>query len=186
MRSFPASSSVQPGAAAWRGSGAWRRSSSAGWTPRWTADWAKSLWAVDRATPARSRGGLDRLPSPTRGWLTRLTNACWFPPRWRALRAKGARPQRLLWASTGVKDKTFDDTRYVVELAGPDTVNTMPEETLQAVVDHGQVQGDVVRSGYEAARAVLDGSGRVGVDMTEVADALEARGIARSPKAGTS
>ncbi len=102
------------------------------------------------------------------------------------MRAKGARPQRLLWASTGVKDKTFDDTRYVVELAGPDTVNTMPEETLQAVVDHGQVQGDVVRSGYEAARAVLDGSGRVGVDMTEVADALEARGIARSPKAGTS
>jgi len=99
-------------------------------------------------------------------------------PRWRALKAKGARPQRLLWASTGVKDKAFDDTRYVVELAGPDTVNTMPEATLQAVAEHGKVQGDMVRGGYEAARAVLDGLGRVGVDMAEVADTLEAQGIA--------
>ena len=99
-------------------------------------------------------------------------------PRWRALKAKGARPQRLLWASGGVKDETYDDTRYAVELAGPDTVNTMPEATLQAVVDHGKVQGDKVRGGYEAARAVLDGLSCVGVDMTEVADTLEAQGIA--------
>ncbi len=99
-------------------------------------------------------------------------------PRWRALKAMGARQQRLLWASTGVKDKTYDDTRYVVELAGPDTVNTMPEATLQAAVDHGKVQGDKVRGGYEAARAVLDGLSCVGVDMTEVADTLEEQGIA--------
>ena len=99
-------------------------------------------------------------------------------PRWRALKAMGARQQRLLWASTGVKDKTYDDTRYVIELVGPDTVNTMPEATLQAVIDHGKVQGDKVRGGYEAARAVLDGLSCVGVDMTEVADTLEAQGIA--------
>ncbi len=99
-------------------------------------------------------------------------------PRWRALKAMGARPQRLLWASTGVKDETYDDTRYVVELAGPDTVNTMPHATLQAVIDHGKVRGDKVRGGYEAARAVLDGLSCVGVDMAEVVDTLETQGIA--------
>jgi len=62
-------------------------------------------------------------------------------PRWRALKAMGARPQRLLWASTGVQDKTYDDTCYVVELAGPDTVNTMPKATLQAVVAWCRDQG---------------------------------------------
>jgi transaldolase len=59
-------------------------------------------------------------------------------PRWQALQAKGGRMQRLLWASTGVKDKAYDDTRYVVELAAPDTVNTMPAATLDAVADHGR------------------------------------------------
>ncbi len=98
--------------------------------------------------------------------------------RWQALKAMGARPQRLLWASGGMKDGTYADTRYAVELAGPDTVNTMPEATLQAVVDHGKVQGDKVRGGYEAAWAVLDGLGCVGVGVAEVADTLEARGIA--------
>ncbi len=103
-------------------------------------------------------------------------------PRWQALAAKGARPQRLLWASTGVKDKAFDDTRYVVELVAPDTVNTMPEATLQAVADHGKVRGDTVRGSYEAARAVLSDLRRVGVDMADVADTLEAQGIASFAK----
>ena len=62
--------------------------------------------------------------------------------RWKALAAAGARPQRLLWASTGVKDKAFSDTRYVTDLVAPDTVNTMPEATLLAVVDHGEIRGD--------------------------------------------
>ena len=103
-------------------------------------------------------------------------------PRWQALAAKGARPQRLLWASTGVKDKAFDDTRYVVELVAPDTVNTMPEATMQAVADHGKVRGDTVRGGYEAARAVLDDLRRLGVDMEDVAHTLEAQGIASFAK----
>jgi transaldolase len=98
-------------------------------------------------------------------------------PRWRALAAEGARPQRLLWASTGVKDKAFEDTRYVVELVAPDTVNTMPEATLLAVADRGRPRGDTVRGGYAAARAVLDGLRRAGVDIAEVADLLEAQGI---------
>jgi transaldolase len=65
-------------------------------------------------------------------------------PRWQALQAKGGRMQRLLWASTGVKDKAYNDTRYVVDLAAPDTVNTMPAATLEAVVDHGQPRGNAI------------------------------------------
>jgi transaldolase len=99
-------------------------------------------------------------------------------PRWRALAAAGARPQRLLWASTGVKDEAFEDTRYVVDLVAPDTVNTMPEATLRAVADHGKVRGDTIQGGYAAARAVLGALRRIGVDMADVADTLEAQGIA--------
>ena len=99
-------------------------------------------------------------------------------PRWTSLAAKGARPQRLLWASTGVKDKSFPDTRYVVELVAADTVNTMPEATLQAVADHGEVRGDIIRDSYTAAYAVMDDLHRMGVDMSEVAERLEVQGTA--------
>jgi transaldolase len=102
--------------------------------------------------------------------------------RWKALAAGGARPQRLLWASTGVKDKAFEDTRYVVELVAPDTVNTMPEATLQAVADHGKVRGDTIQGGYAAARSVLNGLHQIGVDMADVASTLEAQGIASFAK----
>jgi transaldolase len=103
-------------------------------------------------------------------------------PRWKTLAAKGAMPQRLLWASTGVKEKSFPDTRYVVELAAPDTVNTMPEATLHAVADHGEVRGDTIRGTYAASRAVIDGLRKVGVDMTHVADVLETQGLASFEK----
>jgi transaldolase len=99
-------------------------------------------------------------------------------PRWQSLVAKGAKPQRLLWASTGMKDKSFPDTRYVVELVAPDTVNTMPEATLQALADHGEVRGDTIRGNYAAARAIMDDLHRVGVDVAEVAELLEAQGTA--------
>jgi transaldolase len=98
--------------------------------------------------------------------------------RWKALAAKGGRMQRLLWASTGVKDERFDDTRYVVELVAPDTVNTMPEATLRAVADHGEVRGDTIRGGYGKAQAVVDELANLGVDLADVADGLEAQGIA--------
>jgi len=102
--------------------------------------------------------------------------------RWKALEANGARMQRLLWASTGVKDKVFEDTRYVTELVAPDTVNTMPEATLQAMADHGKVRGDTIRGGYDAARAVLGDLARLGVDMADVAAVLEQQGIASFAK----
>src|ERR1700761_5460788 len=89
-------------------------------------------------------------------------------PRWQALQAKGGRMQRLLWASTGVKDKAYDDTRYVVELAAPDTVNTMPAATLDAVVEHGQLHGNAIAGTYEMAREVFCDLKRIGIDFEDV------------------
>ena len=103
-------------------------------------------------------------------------------PRWKALAKQGARLQRLLWASTGVKDKAFDDTRYVVDLVAPDTVNTMPEATLQAVADHGKIRGNTIRGSYDAAQIILDDFARIGVDMPDVAATLENQGIASFAK----
>ena len=102
--------------------------------------------------------------------------------RWKALAAAGARPQRLLWASTGVKDKAFSDTRYVTDLVAPDTVNTMPEATLLAVADHGEIPGDTVRGKYAAAHAIFETLSRVGLNIEEVADTLEQQGIASFAK----
>jgi transaldolase len=99
--------------------------------------------------------------------------------RWERLEALDARPQRPLWASTGVKDPGYDDTRYVVELVAPGTVNTMPEATLRAVGDHGVVRGDTVRSGYGQARRVMQDLAAVGVDMADVFRALEVDGVSR-------
>jgi transaldolase len=102
--------------------------------------------------------------------------------RWKALAADGGRAQRLLWASTGVKDKTVSDTRYVTDLVAPDTVNTMPEATLLAVADHGEIRGDAVRGGYAAAHAALDRLSRAGVSIEDVANRLEDKGIASFAK----
>jgi len=102
--------------------------------------------------------------------------------RWQALAAAGARPQRLLWASTGVKDKAFSDTRYVTDLVAPDTVNTMPEATLLAVADHGEIRGDAVLGSYAAAHAIVEALCRVGVNIEEVAKILEEQGIASFAK----
>ena len=98
--------------------------------------------------------------------------------RWNALAAAGARPQRLLWASTGVKDKAFSDTRYVTDLVAPDTVNTMPEATLLAVADHGKIRGDAVHGSFTEAHATFETLSRVGVSIEEVANILEEQGIA--------
>ncbi len=97
--------------------------------------------------------------------------------RWQALAAKGAKAQRLLWASTGVKDKSYPDTKYVVDLVARDTVNTMPEATLHAVADHAEVRGDTIRGTYPAAHTLIAELRRVGVDLAEVADLLERQGV---------
>jgi transaldolase len=97
--------------------------------------------------------------------------------RWKALAADGAKPQRPLWASTGVKDPALDDTLYVVELAAPGTVNTMPEATLNAVADHGVVRGDTVTGSYAAAQAAIDELATLGVSYDDVVQVLEDEGV---------
>jgi transaldolase len=99
-------------------------------------------------------------------------------PRWAALQAAGARPQRPLWASTSVKDPAYPDTRYVTDLVAPDVVNTMPESTLRAVADHGQVPADSVRAHYGEARDVLDQLQAIGIDYDEVMQGLEDDAVA--------
>jgi transaldolase len=99
-------------------------------------------------------------------------------PRWSGLRNAGARPQRPLWASTSVKDPTYPDTRYVVDLVAPGVVNTMPEATLRAVADHGQVPPDSVRAHYDDAHEVFDRLRAVGVDYDDVVQRLEDDGVA--------
>jgi transaldolase len=98
--------------------------------------------------------------------------------RWAALARVGARPQRPLWASTGVKDPAYADTRYVVELVAPGVVNAMPQATLDTVADHGSVRGDSIRGSYPGAREVLDDLAALGVDYDDVVQTLEDDGLA--------
>jgi transaldolase len=97
--------------------------------------------------------------------------------RWQALAAAGANVQRPLWASTGVKDPSYDDTMYVVDLVAPDTVNTMPEATVDAVDDHGQVRGNTVAGTYDDARKVIDDLNAIGIGYDDVIEVLEAEGV---------
>jgi transaldolase len=97
--------------------------------------------------------------------------------RWRALERAGARPQRPLWASTGVKDLAYPDTRYVVDLVAPGVVNTMPEATLDAVADHAAVPSDSIHGTYGGAEAVLAELERLGIDYDDVMRLLEVEGI---------
>jgi transaldolase len=97
--------------------------------------------------------------------------------RWQALAAAGAHPQRPLWASTGTKDPAYSDTLYVTELVAPGTVNTMPEATLDAVADHGEITGDTVTPHYAEAHQVLDDLKAAGVDYDDVVDVLEREGV---------
>ena len=97
--------------------------------------------------------------------------------RWKALESAGAHPQRPLWASTGVKDPTYDDTMYVTQLVAPNTVNTMPEATLNAVADHGTVTGNTANSGYEEAKGVFADLAKLGIEVHEVTELLEVEGV---------
>ncbi|WP_327314269.1 transaldolase [Streptomyces sp. NBC_01235] len=97
--------------------------------------------------------------------------------RWSALEKAGANKQRPLWASTGVKDPAYKDTLYVDDLVAPNTVNTMPEATLFATEDHGQITGDAVAGTYEQARAELDAVEKLGIAYADVVQLLEDEGV---------
>ncbi|WP_022719600.1 bifunctional transaldolase/phosoglucose isomerase [Rhodopseudomonas sp. B29] len=96
--------------------------------------------------------------------------------RWDKLKAKGAKPQRLLWASTGTKNKAYSDVLYVEELIGPDTVNTVPPATLDAFRDHGKPR-DSLEENLDDARAALEGLQKAGISLDKITDQLVVEGV---------
>ncbi|HUW87912.1 MAG TPA: transaldolase [Candidatus Paceibacterota bacterium] len=99
--------------------------------------------------------------------------------RWRNLEGHGARIQRPLWASTGVKDLAYDDTRYVMNLVGPDTVNTMPQATLDAVLDHGVLSDSTVVDIYQESHDVFESLEKLGISIAQVTTDLEIDGVSK-------
>ena len=99
--------------------------------------------------------------------------------RWQALRQAGARPQRPLWASTSTKDPAYPDTMYVVDLVAPGIVNTMPEATILAVADHGELRGDTIHGTYDASRKVFEDLAGLGISYDDVVTVLEDEGVTK-------
>jgi transaldolase len=103
--------------------------------------------------------------------------------RWSSLSTKGANKQRPLWASTGVKDPAYPDTQYVVELIAPDTVNTMPQSTLDALIDHGVVRGNSITGNYPEAINVFKSLSSLGISLDEITTDLEVDGVKKFAQA---
>ena len=103
--------------------------------------------------------------------------------KWQGLAAKGANKQRPLWASTGVKDPAYPDTQYVVELIAPETVNTMPQSTLDALIDHGVIRGNTINGKYADAVEVLKGLSSLGISLDQVTTELEIDGVKKFAQA---
>ncbi|MCR8669665.1 transaldolase [Agrococcus sp. HG114] len=127
---------------------------------------------TDEALALKGKAGVANAHLAYRVWQEAFATE-----RAQTLLAAGANTQRPLWASTGVKDPSLPDTLYVTELVAPQTVNTMPEKTLEAVADHGEIAGDRVSGRGDEAEAVLDALERVGVSYTEVVELLEREGL---------
>ena len=127
-----------------------------------------SVWLDDLSRERLATGSLDSLAEHDHV-VGVTTNPTIF--------AKAIAPQRPLWASTSVKDPAYPDTRYVVDLVAPGVVNTMPESTLHAVADHGQVPPDSIRDHYDEAQEVLNQLAAVGVDYDDVTATLETNAI---------
>jgi transaldolase len=126
---------------------------------------------TDEALALRGKAGLAQGQLAYRRFTETFSG-----PRWEALAARGARVQRPLWASTGTKNPEYSDVLYVDHLIGPDTVNTLPEETLEAFADHGVVERTVDAS-YDEADRVWQSLADVGIDMDEVSSKLEREGV---------
>jgi len=126
----------------------------------------------DRAAALRGRAAIANARVAYEHYEHMLTTE-----RWKRLEQASARPQRLLWASTGVKDPAYDDTRYVVDLVAPDVVSTMLEATLNAVADHGAVPTRSIRDTYGEAHQVLEELATLGIDYADVVQVLEDEGV---------
>ncbi|WEV79179.1 transaldolase [Janibacter cremeus] len=133
---------------------------------------------TDEALALRGRAGLANARLAYQAY-----EEVFSTPRWQRLEDEGGRPQRPLWASTGVKDPEYPDTLYVTELVADNTVNTMPEKTLDATIDHGTISGDTVTGSYAEAQEVLDALAGLGISYTDVTAALETEGVEKFEKA---
>ena len=133
-----------------------------------------SRWdkAVGNTVPRELR---NRLGVAIGGRTYRAYRELLASPRWRKLAAAGARPQRLLWASTGTKDPKASDTLYIEALAAPDTIDTMPEKTLRAFAEHGEIKGVLPEDGGDA-EAVLSSFAKAGIDTDALAIQLQRDG----------
>jgi transaldolase len=105
-----------------------------------------------------------------------ISNEMFKSERWKRLEAKGARKQRLLWASTGTKNPNYSDVLYIDELIGPATVNTMPPDTLDAFIDHGKVEM-TLNKGIDKAKAQLKELKKLGIDINKITDKLLVDGV---------
>jgi transaldolase len=126
----------------------------------------------DEATALKSKAGIANARLAYKLFVERFATE-----RAIALQEQGANRQRPLWASTGVKDPSLPDTLYVTQLVTHGVVNTMPEKTLEAVADHGDVEGDTVVGNYDDAQQVMDRLAAVGVDIDDVTALLEREGV---------
>jgi transaldolase len=124
-----------------------------------------------RAEALRGRVAIANAKLAYQDWKARTAE-----PRWARLAARGARPQRLLWASTSTKNPRYRDVIYVEELIGPETVDTMPPATFEAFRDHGRV-GSTLEAHVEGARAALAELAALGISIDQVTDELLAEGI---------
>ena len=128
-----------------------------------------------RDRPLLELQGKAAIASAQLAYLTFVENS--RSARWRALEAKGAKPQRLLWASTGTKNPAYSDVRYVESLIGPQTIATIPPETLDLFEEHGRVVDTLSHIEASDARAVIDALSNAGIDFGDVTRTLEAEGI---------
>jgi transaldolase len=132
----------------------------------------KRLDAISVGSPLRGQSAIANAVLAYEAYLEVIGS-----DRWSALVAQGANQQRPLWASTGVKDKAYDSTRYVIELVAPHCVNTMPEGTLNEVRAHGVVRGETITPALESSKNQLSALSAAGVDFDDVVAFLEKDGV---------
>ncbi|HJM00135.1 MAG: transaldolase [Acidimicrobiales bacterium] len=127
---------------------------------------------TDEALNLRGKTAVAQAQTAYQHFLTTFSG-----PRWNALAARGAQVQRPLWASTSTKNPRYSETLYVDELIGPNTVNTMPDNTIEAFIDHGTVTRTIDANPI-SAQSILKSVAEVGVDLENVAEVLEEEGVA--------
>ena len=132
----------------------------------------KRLDAISPDSPLRGKSAIANAVLAYEAYLKVVESE-----RWKSLASQGAAEQRPLWASTGVKDKKYDSTRYVIELIAPHCVNTMPEGTLNEVREHGVVRGDTITSNFAASHEHFELLTQAGIDFNDVVSFLEKDGV---------